>query len=100
MGVEDREVGTRDIVLRKRGAINRNVNQVLDKVPIRHRPFNRLSCALLFPDHRHWWYRGMLMEFDVNGNPTVPDREVNEIEAGSSVYHVALNHKGQPPQMI
>lgn len=34
LGVEDGELGTRDIVLRERRATNRNANHVLDKITI------------------------------------------------------------------
>lgn len=61
LGGKDGEVGTRDIVLRKRGTINRNGSQVLDKTPIVHCSYDPLSYVLLFPDGRDGWYEVMVI---------------------------------------
>lgn len=48
--VEDEEVETRHIVLCKRGAINQDEVEVLDKIPIGQRSYNPLSKVPLISD--------------------------------------------------
>jgi len=58
-GSEDGEVGRRDIVLRRRGTLNSNGNEVLDTVPVTHRSYDPLCYVLLFPDGRDGWHPEM-----------------------------------------
>lgn len=46
MGTEDGEVGTRDTMLHKRDAINRNGNQILDKTRIGYYFYDPLSYVI------------------------------------------------------
>ena len=55
-GSEDGEIGTRDIVLRRRGTLNTNGNEQLDKVSVTHRSYDPLTYVLLFPDGRDGWH--------------------------------------------
>lgn len=55
-GNEDGEIGRRDIVVRKRGILNSNGNEVLDPISVTHRSYDPLSYALLFPDGRDGWH--------------------------------------------
>ncbi len=49
-GNEDGMIGKRDILVRKRGQANSNVNEVLDKESISHRLYEPLSYVILFPN--------------------------------------------------
>lgn len=53
VGMEDGEVVSRDIVISRRDAINRNGTLVLDEIPIVHLSYNPLSYMMLSPDCRN-----------------------------------------------
>ncbi|CDF32173.1 unnamed protein product [Chondrus crispus] len=55
-GNEDGEIGRRDIVVRRRGTLNSNGNEVLDPISVSHRAYDPLSYVLLFPNGRDEWY--------------------------------------------
>ncbi|CDF36122.1 unnamed protein product [Chondrus crispus] len=55
-GNEDGEIGRRDIVVRRRGTLNSNGNEVLDPISVSHRAYDPLSYVLLFPNGRDGWY--------------------------------------------
>ncbi len=58
-GNEDSVIGSRDIIVRRRGTANANGNEVLQKVKISHRSYDPLSYVILFPECRDGWYLGM-----------------------------------------
>lgn len=92
MGAEDGEVRSRDIVLRRRGSIDRTRNQVFDKIRIGHRSLDLLSYVLLFPDDTYGLYQGMVIDYDANSISIARYRERNLVGAGSSAPPVPLNH--------
>ena len=53
---EDGEIGRRDIVVRRRGTLNSNGNEVLDPISVSHLAYDPLSYVLLFPNRRNGWY--------------------------------------------
>ncbi|CDF33021.1 unnamed protein product [Chondrus crispus] len=55
-GNEDGQIGRRDIVVRRRGTLNSNGNEVLDPISVSHRAYDPLSYVLLFPNGRDGWY--------------------------------------------
>ncbi|CDF38382.1 ATP dependant DNA Helicase PIF1 [Chondrus crispus] len=55
-GNEDGEIGRRDIVVRRRGTLNSNGNEVLDPISVSHRAYDPLSYVLSFPNGRDGWY--------------------------------------------
>ena len=55
-GNEDGEIGRRDIVVRRRGTLNSNENEVLDPISVSHRTYDPLSYVLLFPNGSDGWY--------------------------------------------
>lgn len=54
-GCEYGEVERREILLRWRGTLNRDGNEVLDTVSVIHRSHDPLSYVLFFPDGRDGW---------------------------------------------
>ena len=53
---EDGEIGRRNIVVRRRGTLNSNGNEVLDPISVSRRAYDPLSYVLLFPNGRDGWY--------------------------------------------
>lgn len=94
---EEEEVGTRNIELRTRGAINLSRDQILDKVPIRHYSHDPLSYVLLLPNDKTGWYQSMVMEYDTISISVVRGREEKMIRTGSRAQPVPRNHECQLP---
>jgi len=66
-GSEDGEVGRRDIVLRRRGQVNSNGNEVLDSVNIGHRSYDPLSYVLINPYGRDGWHMELRISEETSG---------------------------------
>ncbi len=62
LGNEDGMIGTRDILVRKRGQADWNGNEVLDKVSISHRRYKPLSYVMLFPIGTDGWHPELLFD--------------------------------------
>ncbi len=69
---EDGMVGNRDIVVRKRGSLNSNGNEALDKVKVTHRSYDPLSYVILFPDGRDGWHLNMRFTDDSKQRKLTP----------------------------
>lgn len=59
--VEDGEICSREIVLRKRGAMTQNSNELLDKIPICYRSYDLQRYLLLFSNKQAEWYQEILI---------------------------------------
>ncbi|CDF40383.1 ATP dependant DNA helcase [Chondrus crispus] len=68
-GNEDGEIGRRDIVVRRRGTLNSNGNEVLDPISVSHRAYDPLSYVLLFPNSRDGWYPELRFSSVQDGRP-------------------------------
>ncbi|CDF40386.1 ATP dependant DNA helicase [Chondrus crispus] len=66
-GNEGGEIGRRDIVVRSRGTLNSNGNEVLDPISVSHRAYDPLSYVLLFPNGRDGWYPELRFSSDDDG---------------------------------
>ncbi|CDF38542.1 unnamed protein product [Chondrus crispus] len=69
-GNEDGEIGRRYIVVRRRGTLNSNGNEVLDPISVSHRVYDPLSYVLLFPNGRDGWYPELRFSSDHDGRRT------------------------------
>ncbi|CDF39898.1 ATP dependant DNA helicase PIF1 [Chondrus crispus] len=69
-GNEDGEIGRRDIVVRRRGTLNSNGNEVLDPISVSHRAYDPLSYVLLFPNGRDGWYLELRFSSEDDGRRT------------------------------
>ncbi|CDF35745.1 ATP dependant DNA Helicase Pif1 [Chondrus crispus] len=69
-GNEYGEIGRRDIVVRRRGTLNSNGNEVLDPISVSHRAYDPLSYVLLFPNGRDGWYPELRFSSEDDGRRT------------------------------
>lgn len=97
MEVEEQREDPKDIVLRKRGAINRKENRVWNKIPIAHQSCHPLSYASFLLDGRDGWQQRDVLEYDANDTSIARDREGNFIKNVSGVQPMPLIEGGQPP---
>lgn len=96
VGVEDGEVGKREIMLSEIGNVNRNRYPELGKFPDLHRFSDLLSFVLPFPDGTAVWCLRMVKYYGTSGPLVARDREENVIGVKSSVQPVSCTSVCQP----
>ncbi|CDF36554.1 unnamed protein product [Chondrus crispus] len=69
-GNENGEIGRREMVVRRRGTLNSNGNEVLDPISVSHRAYDPLSDVLLFPNGRDGWYPELRFSSEDDGRRT------------------------------
>ncbi len=59
IGSDADHINRNDIFLRKRGVLNVNGNETLQRISVSHRTYDALCYPLLFPDGRDAWHIGL-----------------------------------------
>lgn len=93
-------MGARKIVLPKKRATTRNVNQVLDRIPISHQAYEQNKLRIIFPDGRYGCHQGLFVEYAADGTFIIRGKYGIQSGARRKAQQASSNSKEQHSTVV